>query len=227
LVSDLITQAFLDMGATVPGETPNGSEQADALLRLNQLLGTWSLERLTVPNKAHGSFTAVAGTKDYTFGVGGTLAVAPLTRPICITGAASISGAFRQPVEVMGFDKFAAETSDSLGSTSVLALKLAVDASAPLINIRIFPTPATAPGLLWLDYWLVLAGFGAVSDDASGLTLEMQNALHWNLAVALYPQYPRAGGMPPELAANAQNSKGSIVELQRSLQGPTPPAAGA
>lgn len=47
-----------------------------------------------------------------------------------------------------------------------------------------------------------------------------EDALHFGLAVRLYHAYPRQGGIPPELAANAQNTKAAIV--QQNTMGAAP-----
>lgn len=220
IVSDLIFESFLDMGAVAPGENLTTAESADGLLRLNQLIASWSIEQLTVPNMLHTQFTLTAGTSVYTLGTGGTLVTA--ARAIRVTGAASISGTFRQPVEVMSHDKFAATVQDPLATTSVLALKLAADGSFPSLNLRVFPVPATSPGFLLLDYWSALTAFAALSDTVS-LPEGFEDALHFALAVRLYPQYARAGGMPPELLGNATMTKNAIQKRNMDILGMAPP----
>jgi hypothetical protein len=52
--------------------------------------------------------------------------------------------------------------------------------------------------------------------------------LHFNLAVRLYPSYPRQGGIPPELAGNAADSKASVIAANIAagiLQGAQQPQA--
>jgi hypothetical protein len=225
LVSDLINLSFLNIGSIAAGETPTSAELADAFTRLNLMLGQWSIEQLTVPQPVHQNFAVTAGVASYTLGTGGTLVTA--ARPIRVTGAASVSGNFRQAMEVMSFEKFSATVQDPLASTSVLALKLAADNGNPSINLRVFPVPAAGPGSLWLDYWTAIAQFGASSDNVT-LSPEVVNALHLNLSVLLYPQYARTGGLDPIVAANAQMAKASLVALNQSILAgsqPTPQAA--
>jgi hypothetical protein len=128
---------------------------------------------------------------------------------------------------VISFDQFASEVSDPMSSTSVLANTVAADGSFPNINIKVFPVPAAAPGTLWLDYWSAIAQFITVGDTLN-LPAGWQDALHFNLAVRLYPQYARAGGIDPVLAANAQSSKGALVALNAQILGEQQqaPAAG-
>lgn len=222
LVSDLIIEAFLDMGAIAPGELPTTAEQSDAFLRLNQMIKSWAIEKLTIPQYAHTSFTPTAGITAYTLGTGGSFATA--ARPIRVTGATSVSGNFRSAVEVMSFEKFGATVADPMGSSAVLALKLAADGAYPSINLRVFPVPAPGPGSLLIDYWTALAAFATVGDTVN-LSEGIEDALHFNLAIALYPQYARAGGIDPVLASNAQNSKAALVALNADILGLTPPPA--
>lgn len=225
LVSDIITQAFLDMGAYAPGETMTSLEQTDAFLRLNQMISSWSTEQLTMPTMLHTSFTLTAGTNLYTLGTGGTLVTA--ARALRVIGAQSVFGNFRSALKIISFDRFAAEVSDPLAGSTVLAAVLAADGSFPSINLRVHPMPAASPGLLWLDYWSALAQFVTVGDTIN-LPDGWNDALHFNLAVRLYPQYARAGGIDPVLASNAESTKAALVKLNADILGMTqaPPQQG-
>lgn len=222
LVSDILNLSFMDLAAIVPGETITPAEQADAFLRLNIMIGNAAIEQLTLPQMAHTLFAVSAGVTSYTLGVGATMVTA--SRPIRVTGAASVSGNFRQPMEVMSFEKLAATTQDAIASASVLALKLAADNGYPLINLRVFPVPAPTPGSLWLDYWTAMAQFAAVGDTVV-LPPETLNWLHWGLAVELFPQYSRPGSSLELIASRAQQSKAALVQLNQSILGIAPQAA--
>jgi hypothetical protein len=226
LVSDILTEAFLDLGAIAPGETNTTAELADAFMRLNQMIASWSTEQLTVPSMVHAAYQPTAGVTIYTLGPAGTFTTAATA--IRVTGASSVQGNFRSPMKVMSWDQFAAEVADPKASSSVLAEVLAADGSFPSINLKIFPTPAAGPGTLWLDYWSAITQF-VTQADTINLASGWEVALHSNLAVALYPQYARAGGIPPELAALAQSSKGALNALNMRILGQqqqTPPQAG-
>jgi hypothetical protein len=216
LVSDIIFEAFLDLGAVAPGETNTALELADAFLRLNQLVASWSTEELTMPNKTHTSFALTAGVDAYTLGVGGTLVTA--AQPIRVTGALSRSGNFRSSMQVMSFEKFHATVDDPMAASTVLAKVLAADGSNPLINILVYPVPATGPGTLYLDYWMAMAQF-ATTASVVALPAGWERALHFNLAVELAPQYARQTGIDPTLVGNAQSSKASLVKLNADILG--------
>ncbi len=219
LVSDLINQSFLDLGAVAPGEGITTAEQSDAFLRLNQILGQWSKEQLSVYTMVHGNWPLVAGTTVYTLGTGGSLSTAAV--PMRVTGAAGVSGAFRGPIEVVSWDAFDARVADGQGEVSVLPEILAADQAWPSINIRVHPTPAAAPGTLWLDYWTPLLAFATVGDTIA-LPPGFEAALHWNLALNLYPQYARPGATADVVAGMAQSTKASLVALGAGVLGQTP-----
>jgi hypothetical protein len=169
-----------------------------------------------MPNMLHTSFALTAGTNIYTLGTGGSLVTA--ARALRVTGAQSVSGGFRSVLKVMSFDQFAAEVADPIAQTSVLGEVLAADGSFPSINLKIFPMPAGNPGALWLDYWSALAQFATVGDTIN-LPDGWARALHYNLALEIYPQYARAGGIDPVLAAKAQESKGALNALNAEILG--------
>jgi hypothetical protein len=97
-------------------------------------------------------------------------------------------------------------------------LFLAADTSYPLINIGVFPAPAYA-GTLELSYLTALTEFASL---AGTLTLPegWEDFLHFDLAMALLPRYGRQGFNPEVLAANAQNAKAKLVDLNRMSQAP-------
>jgi hypothetical protein len=225
LVSDLLNQAFLDLGAIAPGDSNTTLELSDAFLRLNQLIKSWSTEQLTVPSMTHQSFAVTAGTDAYTLGPAGTLVTA--LRVLRVTGASSRQGNFRSAMHVMSFEQFAATIEDPMSSATVLAKVLAADGAFPLINLRVYPMPATGPGALWLDFWSAIPAFVAQT-DAITLPEGWERALHLNLAVDLYPQYGRTGGIDPSLLGLAQASKASLVKLNADILGApqAPPQGG-
>jgi hypothetical protein len=222
LVSDIINLAFLDIGGYAAGEVITTAEQADAFLRLNMLMSSLSTEQLTLHTVVHQAFTPVAGTAAYTLGTAGSLVTA--AQPVRVTGWSSLSGNFRNGGVPVSFAEFESRALNPTARTSVLAEMVAADMGFPSINLKLFPTPAAGPGSLELDYWIPLTQFTAVTDVVT-LPDGWLDMLHFNLALRLYPQYPREGGIDPVLAANAQNSKLSIVAKNAAILGQQQAAA--
>ncbi len=221
LVSDIINEALADLGVIRPGETISAAVLADCFMRLNQMWAGWGAEPDVTNAQYHQVLTITAGTNAYTFGTGGTLVAS--AAPVKIYGAQSISGAFKKPVKIVSFAEYDAAYADFGGTTAVLADMLAVDNAYPSMNLRVAPMPATSPGTLTIDYLGVMTAFAATSTSLA-LHPAFEEALHFNLAMVLLPRYGRQGFDPAVLAANAQNSKARIVELNRSINGGPAPA---
>lgn len=100
-------------------------------------------------------------------------------------------------------------------ATAQVPLILAADANYPLLNIEVFPVPATA-ATLELSYWTALTQF---ADLTTVYTFPdaWEDFLHFDLAMSM-TRYQRAGFDLAPLAAAAQNAKAKIADLNRSLQ---------
>ncbi len=229
LVSDIINQAFVDLGVNQPGDTVTGSIQTAAFLVLQQMYASWSLERLMVNNEIHQAFQPTVGLANYTMGVlsPGTGIFVSAQIPLSITAASAFTTSssviqFRKAVKLVSWDEFSATVSDNLATSSILPEIVGFDPNYPSIQLQIHPVPAASPGILQLSYWYALAQFATVSDVLS-LEPGYELALHQNLAMQLYPTYPRNAN-PEVLAANAQNSKKVIADLNASKLGMGRPA---
>jgi hypothetical protein len=236
-VSKLITEAFLDMGAIAAGGSPNTDEQDDAFLRLNQLISSWSNEELTVYQQLMSTFNLQAGVDAYTVGTTGTFSTA--ARPQRITAWRSKSGHVVRGGAPMSMEAFGAMSAQEqarlleINAQAVLSGQIAAmpasivspcpslvgaDANYPNLNLRVFPPPSSAPGTIEVDYWTPLPKFAAVGDTVN-LPDGFEDALHFNLAVALYPQYSRPGGPDPMLIENARRSKSVIIAINSAARG--------
>jgi hypothetical protein len=242
LVSDIINEAFLDLGVIAPGESISASMQTDAFLRLNQLLGTLSDEGATVFNQVMQTFSLQPNVYAYTLGAAGTWPTAGNLRAQRVTSWLATYNNMRKggpalPMAQFGAAADAAQmelaalyqraalegiiTSVPLIIQAPIPTLLAADTAYPLINVRVYPAPAYPAGQVELAYWVPLTSFVTVGDTVS-LPTGWEDMLHFNLAVRLAPQYARATGITQELAANAQNSKASIVS-QNNMQAQVPP----
>ena len=209
LVSDIIQQAFEAIVVVQPGDAIGATLQTNGFLMLNELLNSLSAEKFSVFTQLFASFSLVAGTSSYTLGVGGTWAVG--TRAQRVVSWSASSGGFRSGGDALAFPAFQALAVNPVGASSVIPSALGADEAYPLINIRVFPTPATSPGSVELAYWTPITQFATVG-DVLALPPGWFQMLYTNLAVLMYPKYTRVGGLSPELAALAQNSKASLVQ---------------
>jgi len=220
----IINQSLVDLGALKPGASPSTTIRDDCFTRLQQMWAGWSIDETIANAQYHQSLTLTAGTSTYTFGTGGSLVAT--VAPIRVYGAESVSGNFRSSVKVVSFATFDAMVEDVIGTSAVLAKILAADNAYPAINLRVFPVPATSPGSLLLDYWGVMTAIAAVGDTVA-LAPAFEDAIHWNLAMALLPQYGRQGIDGTAIAANAAASLGRIQQLTKSINSGAPAVAQA
>jgi len=220
-ISALVHLAAEDLGVITPGETLSAALLANGTTRLKDLYASWALEELMAVPLHMTSTAVIAGTTDYTFGIGGTLSSVGVA-PIKITGWQSRSGNFKNGGVPISFAKFNEAVKDNLATSAQLVQYLAADSGGPynndtkLINVRIWPTPAASPGSLAIDY----LSYADQIVDPLTLPAGWVAALRTNLALDWAPQFAREGGKVPEaLAANALNRKLAIMQLNASILG--------
>lgn len=226
LVADVIQLAFEDLGMIKAGETLSATLLANGLIYLQQMWQTWGGEQDTNYNNAIDTHVLTTATPNYTYGItaNAPTLTAP-TQPIRVLAwrfIASIFGGTGASVianggELISVEQFFAQVKDINSTAAIIPQIVAADMGYPLINLWIFPTPLASSGALYLYYSQALP---TMSSSATNLTVPegYPEAMHFNLAVAMYPQYRRQGGIPPELAANAQNTKASIVARNRLIR---------
>ncbi len=234
LVSDLIQLAYEDLAVVQPGETITaaGALQTTGFTTLNGFMGTLSMERRSAFRLVMQTFNLAGGVSAYTLGSGGSFPTTGALRAQEVTSWIASSGDMRKGGAPLSMEQFATACVDGQmklaalytqatmeGVTATVPAVLTapipslvgVDTAFPLINIRVWPIPAAVPGSIELSYWTPLLQFATVGDTVT-LPEGWFNMLRFNLAVLLYPRHARLGGLPPELAANAQNSKASLVQ---------------
>ncbi len=217
--NEIIDAAFVDLGTIQPGMSITTAMRTDAQKRLNQLLSSLSTEGLSAFNQVKQPFQLLNGITAYTLGSGGTFGTTGNLRALRVTSwRAYYAGVLHDGGPILPLDQFGAVAKQANGEVSAIPKAVGADTSYPLINVRVFPPPSSAPGTLELAYWTPItqvADFTVAANQPEG----WEHMLHFNLAVALAPQYARQGGISPELAANAQNSKASLVS-QNAPAGP-------
>lgn len=208
LVSDLIQLSYEDLAVVQPGEAISTTLQTVGFTTLNGFMGSLSAEKYSAFKQVLRTFALQAGVPGYTLGAGGTFDTT--VRAQRAEAWSAFSGNFRTGGRILSFPEFQEQAKDPVGGSSTLPAIVGADEAYPLINLRVFPMPGVAPGQIEIAYWTPLVQFAAVG-DAISLPEGWINTLRYGLAVLLYPRHARLGGLPPELAANAQNAKQSLV----------------
>lgn len=91
------TNALTDIGVLAQGETPNATMQADMLTRLNNLVASWLIQRLTVLATERQVFNTVANQATYFIGLGAQFNV---NRPQHIDTGALLLNGLNAPITV-------------------------------------------------------------------------------------------------------------------------------
>lgn len=203
-VRDLIKGSLRLIGAIATGQTPSANEEADCLSVLNEMLDSWSTERLTIFNTVRESFTLIPTQQAYTIGTGGDF---DTTRPQLVENAGVMSGTIELPVDILTQDEWAAISLKSTSST--FPMKLYMEDAFPLATINLWPVPSAANSLI-LYSWKPLTAFASASTTfvmPPGYLM----ALRFNLAVMLAPEY---GKTPNDLVMKgAVDGKSNIKRM--------------
>ena len=136
---DQINRAFRLLGVLAEGETPSSEMSQDGLMALNQMLDSWSTERLAVYNTIDQVFTWEAGTLSKTLGPSGNFVG---IRPIFLDDATY----YRDPgtnvsfgikfINQQQYDGIAVKT-----VTSTYPQVIWVNMEYPDIRMTIYPRP--------------------------------------------------------------------------------------
>lgn len=227
LVSGLIDQSFNDLGVTQPGESVSPTIQAAAFLVLQQMWMSWSNDLGLATAQALAIGTLVSGINQYILGLGGTGGFNVLN-PIRVLGwkAEDSSGKLSNGGPILPMAELHALSKNAIGSTSVIPQAVGCDLgdfriaqnAGSYFQIEVFPRPNASNSLLYLDFIQRLPQFATVADTVF-LPEGYDAALHFNLAIALAPQYARVGGVPDALAVNAANSLKFIRDRNAAILG--------
>lgn len=184
---ELITLAMIEIGEAAQGETISSEDAANGLARLNELLNSWSNDRLNIYKIDIYSGTLTAGNPAYTFGPSGTLATG--SQPIRIQSAAVvISNLITEPLDLIDDAAYNAIKEKLL--TGVLPLKLYVNENAPNISLIFWPVPSVnIPFTAY--YWAPILGGALLLSDTLVIFPGYLRALIVGLAMELAPGYGR------------------------------------
>lgn len=213
---NLINEALFNIGVLADGETPSTGVSNTALISLNNLLESWSVERLDVYAIVVADHTLVVNQAVYAIGQEGSPDF-NAARPTSIRSAAIVTA---DDGLVFQLKLVPAEEFNSIpepDATAKIPRVLWNDNSYPNANLSLWPTPNTA-NKLRLYTWQPLtqmASLGATFDFPPAY----QRAIILNLAVELAPKLQRP--LDPTLAQIAMAAK----EALRGLN--APPVQGA
>jgi hypothetical protein len=193
------------------GETPTADEITDGLDALNAMLDSWWLERMAVFAIQERLFALTVGTQNYPIGPG---AVAPFNveRPVKIeTAYVRVSGV-DYPLSVIDYDRW---TSIGYKANQGIPQWVYYEPTVPEGELFLWPIPSVAM-TLYLGSRLRIQSF-TTSNDAINMPPGYVDALCFNLAVKLAPEYERE--VPAVVGAEAIKTMANLKRLNATPPG--------
>jgi hypothetical protein len=204
---DQINGALRLIGQLAEGETPSAATSADALTALNQMLDSWSAERLSVFSTQDQVFTWPASTKSRTIGPTGDFVG---NRPVLLDDATY----FRDPSNNISFgikiinqqqyDGIAVKT-----VTSTYPQVLWINMDMPNVSMYIYPVPTKA--LEW--HFISVTELVEPATLATSLIIPpgYLRAFRFNLACEIAAEF--GVEPPPSVQRIAMSSKRNIKRI--------------
>jgi hypothetical protein len=194
-VQQLITFALQDIGSIAKQETPTSDEMADGLTKLNFMIDAWAVRSLMVLGTILQAFPLVPGQSAYTIGTGGNFNT---PRPSAVTDAFIRDGnGSDTPVDILTSDEWYALEDKAIATGRPQGLwfdpGLTQQATGPLGTVNLYPAPdPSTPYTLYLGEQGPLTEFASLTSNVT-FQPAYYEALEYNLAVRLWPQYHDSG----------------------------------
>jgi hypothetical protein len=133
--SELIHSSMRLIGAIAAGEALEINELNDGLITLNQMMASWSTERVTVYEIRRDSFS-LSSAQSYTMGPSGVFS-AP--RPTQIVAARASSGNYGRGLTIVDVNRWTQIL--ERGGAVNLPMRAFVDYNSPLATVHLWPVP--------------------------------------------------------------------------------------
>lgn len=203
---DLISGAMRLFGAIGQGEDPSASEASNGLDALNELLDSWSADRLMVYTIARQLFPLVSGKQTYTAGPGGDF---DMTWPQKIERCGIVVNQpstfpLEIPIEVIDVRQWSEVSLKSLTGASSWPTLVYPESTYPLNKLNFWPIPNYSDLQVALYSWQALTQFPDLTTDFS-FPPGYLKAVRYGLAVAYAPEFgTEASATVQAIAANAK-----------------------
>lgn len=214
---DQIKRALRLLGVLAEGETPSADEYADSLMALNQMIDSWSTERLAVYTTTDQAFTWTASNASRTIGPTGNFVG---TRPIALDDSTYYvyNGVSYTPtlINQQQYNSISVKT-----ITSTLPQVLFINMDNPNATMYLYPVPSA-------DLAFHFISVTPLSEPATtGTTLAFppgyMRAFAYNLACEIAPEF---GIEPPQQVKRiAMTSKRDLKRINNPEDLMSMPAA--
>ena len=181
---DQIKRALRLLGVLAAGETPTTDEYADALVTLNQMLDSWSTERLSVYCTQDQAFTWPAGQATRTLGPSGNLGTG--IRPVSLDPSTYYvyGGISYTPIQVNQdqYNDIALKT-----ATTTLPQVMFVNPTNPNLTMTLYPVPTADLAFHFIS--VVALSEPAATSTTLAFPPGYLRAFAYNLAMELAPEF--------------------------------------
>ncbi len=210
-VQQVVEGALRVLGVLASGEVSSADDTAIGLEVLQDLLAEWSDGGLVVPSVIQEAIPLVVGLVTYTVGENGAPSLVTV-RPEQIIGA-FVRDASNYDYDVTIIQEKAYRGLADKASVAGRPDQLWYNATAPNGTIKVWPAPSAIESL-WISSMKPFTEPTALADDLLNVVQiprNYHNALKWNLAVQLAPEY---GKEPSEaLVGLAKRGYDMIISL--------------
>src|SRR5262245_40169273 len=200
----LIRGALTDLGVAAAEEPISASQADDGLMLLNQLLGSFSVEKLWIYTTPATPIVWPAGHVSLTWGPGGNI---PSPRPIKLSSTATYTlDAYDYPLEVLERQEQYAQIQWK-GMQSTLPIAVYYEPQVPLGVVYIWPVAQGVDYTVTLYPWQPLGAWASLDEDLK-FPYGYERTIRTNLALECAPSY---GVQPsPVLVRIAEIAKQAI-----------------
>lgn len=201
--TNLCTAALRKLRVIDPTETPSATELDNVFTEMKRMLKQWAARRIYAAYSTEDTHTLTAGTQSYTIGTGGTINTA---RPIQINEGCFVrANGIDYPLKKIGETEYQGLPYKDLGSD--YPSRIWYKPEYPLGKVFLWP-----PGGGELHLWSTkhFTEPATIGNDWA-FTQESQDAIVWNLACRMSPEF--IGDPSPFLLGMAQSTLDTMCNL--------------
>jgi hypothetical protein len=202
--SNIISDAYMEIGALAAGETLDSDLQTFALGKANRILDNWNAEQCAVYADTFTNYTLTPSLDPHTIGPTGTFVVA--SRPVSIEGASWVmSGSPEVYIPIAIHDRQWFDDLSIPGMTAGIVTDLFYNPTWPNGSLHFWPVPNVANDV---NLWVRTLLSQVATSDTFTLPPGYKDAITLTLAEELAPSVGKQ--LDPRTLLSAQKARARI-----------------